>query len=115
MSRAAAGWQRYFGALRYGPLRLVWLAQVISQVGDGMMTVALVWLTINLTHGSANSGLALSSILVAQTLPYLFGIFTGALVDRWERLTTMLASDIVRGVIVMMIPITNAISPLHVW
>jgi len=113
--RAQAGWQRYFGALRYGPLRLVWLAQVISQVGDGMMTVALVWLTINLTHGSANSGLALSSILVAQTLPYLFGIFTGALVDRWERLSTMLASDIVRGVIVLAIPIVNAINPLHVW
>ncbi|HEY7295843.1 MAG TPA: MFS transporter, partial [Dehalococcoidia bacterium] len=111
----ASGWQRYFGALKYGPLRLVWLAQIISQVGDGMMTVALVWLTINLTHGSSNAGISLSAILVAQTLPYIFGVFTGALVDRWERLSTMLASDITRGVIVLLIPIINAISPLHVW
>lgn len=113
--RAPSGWQRYFGALKYGPLRLVWLAQIISQVGDGMMTIALIWLTINLAHGSSSSGLALSAILVAQTLPYIFGVFTGALVDRWERLSTMLASDISRGVIVLLIPIINAISPLHVW
>jgi len=114
-AQAPSGWQRYFGALKYGPLRLVWLAQIVSQIGDGMMTVALIWLTINLTHGSANSGISLSIILVAQTLPYIFGVFTGALVDRWERLSTMLASDITRGVIVLLIPGINAISPLHVW
>jgi MFS transporter, DHA3 family, macrolide efflux protein len=105
-------WQRYFGALKYGELRLVWLAQVVSQVGDGMMTVGLVWLTLSLTRTSAVS---LSSILVASTLPYLFGIFTGALVDRFNRLWTMIASDASRGAIVLIIPLINAFTSLHIW
>lgn len=106
-----APWLRYLGVLKYGDLRVVWLAQLISQVGDGMMTVGLVWLTLKLTGNSVS----LSSILVAQTLPYVFGIFTGALVDRWDRVGTMVASDAVRGVIVLFIPAINAVGSLHIW
>jgi MFS family permease len=109
------GWQRHFGVLRYGQIRLVWLAQVISQIGDGMMTVALVWLAISLAHSTEHSGINLSSILIASTLPYLFGIFTGAFVDRWDRRWTMIFSDLVRGFIVLLIPAINAVSPLHIW
>jgi len=104
-------WQRFFGVLKFGDLRLVWLAQVVSQIGDGMMTVGIVWLTLRLTRSSV----ALSSILIASTLPYLFGIFTGALVDRWNRLLTMLVSDLSRGLIVLLIPAINAVGNLHVW
>lgn len=107
----ASGIGRYLGVLRYGELRTVWLAQIVSQVGDGMMTVALVWVTLNLTR----SPTALSSVLVAQTVPYLFGVFAGALVDRYPRLWTMIASDIIRGGIVLAIPILDAVSGLHVW
>ncbi|MHB8576362.1 MAG: MFS transporter [Dehalococcoidia bacterium] len=104
-------WQRYLGMLRYGELRTLWLAQVVSQIGDGMMTVAIVWLTLRLTGNSV----ALSAILVASTLPYLFGIFTGALVDRWDRVTTMVMSDLMRGIIVLLVPAINAVGSLHVW
>jgi DHA3 family macrolide efflux protein-like MFS transporter len=104
-------WQRYFGVLKYGDLRAVWLAQAVSQIGDGMMTVGLVWFTLKLT----GSPVSLGSILVASTLPYLFGIFTGAFVDRWERIVTMLASDVSRGVIVLLIPLLNAVTSIHVW
>lgn len=102
---------RYLGVLHYRDLRLVWLAQIVSQVGDGMMTVALVWVTLSLT----TSPTALSSVLVAQTVPYLFGIFAGAFVDRWPRLWTMVSSDVIRGLIVLAIPIVDAVSGLHVW
>lgn len=105
------GLNRYLGVLRYRDLRFVWLAQVVSQVGDGMMTVALVWVTLNLTR----SPTALSAVLVAQTLPYLLGIFAGALVDRWPRLATMIVSDVLRGLIVLAVPIIDAVSGLHVW
>jgi MFS family permease len=107
----STGLGRYLGVLRYGDLRLVWLAQLISQVGDGMMTVALVWVTLSITR----SPTALSGVLVAQTLPYLFGIFAGALVDRWPRLWTMLFSDLIRGGVVLAVPILDAFSGLHIW
>lgn len=110
-AEVAGGLSRYLGVLRYHELRFVWLAQVVSQVGDGMMTVALVWVTLNLTR----SPTALSAVLVAQTVPYLLGIFAGALVDRWPRLATMIISDVLRGLIVLAVPIIDAVSGLHVW
>jgi len=108
-------WQRHIGVLKYSDLRIVWLAQVVSQIGDGMMTVGLVWLTLTLTGKSPSSAASLSSVLVAATLPYLFGIFTGALVDRFDRLWTMVTSDAVRGLIVLLLPAINAVTTLHVW
>jgi MFS family permease len=109
------GARRYLGVLRFADLRYVWVAQIVSQVGDGMMTVALVWFTLRLTNGSEHQGISLSSILVASTLPYLFGIFTGAFVDRWDRVGTMIASDVSRGVIVLLIPVLNTVTSVHVW
>jgi MFS family permease len=44
-------------------------------------------------------------------LPYvLFGLLVGALVDRWERRTTMVVADLVRGVLVVLIPFAASIS-----
>src|SRR5581483_7697902 len=98
--------------LHYGDLRLVWLAQVVSQVGDGMFTVGIVWLLVQRT----GSGLALSGTLMAQLLPYaVLGAAAGALADRWNRRVTMFVSDSVRGVVVALIPLLNAFDLLQLW
>jgi MFS family permease len=81
-----SGWRQRLALVRSGDLRLVWLAQVVSQLGDGMFTVGVVWLVVNRTE----SGLALSGTLMAQLLPYaILGAAAGALADRWNRRLTM--------------------------
>jgi MFS transporter, DHA3 family, macrolide efflux protein len=91
-------------------LRNIWFAQVVSQLGDGMFTTAIALAVLDRT----NSGTALSLTVIAQFLPFLFlGIVAGALVDRWERRLTMVLSDSVRGVVVLLIPALDHLGLLH--
>jgi MFS family permease len=107
-----SGWRQRLALVRSGDLRLVWLAQVVSQLGDGMFTVGVVWLVVNRTE----SGLALSGTLMAQLLPYaILGAAAGALADRWNRRLTMVVSDIVRGVVVVSLPVLDLFGLLHLW
>jgi DHA3 family macrolide efflux protein-like MFS transporter len=105
-------WRSRLAAVHSGDLRLVWLAQAISQLGDGMFTVGVVLLVVRLT----GSGLALSGTLIAQLLPYaVLGPAAGALADRWNRRLTMVGSDVVRGVVVSLIPALELMGVLQVW
>lgn len=108
----AGGWRARLELLRTGDLRLVWLAQVVSQLGDAMFTIGIVLLVVNRTE----SGLALSGTLMAQLLPYaILGAAAGALADRWNRRLTMVVSDIVRGVVVVTLPILSLLGLLDLW
>ncbi len=105
-------WRERLAALRSGDLRLIWLAQVVSQLGDGVFTLGIVVLTVELTA----SGLALSGTLMAQLLPYaLLGAPAGALADRWNRRLTMVGSDIARGAVVALLPLLHLAGWLHAW
>ncbi|MHB8646943.1 MAG: MFS transporter, partial [Thermomicrobiales bacterium] len=97
-------WGEIRRMLRRPGLRNIWLAQVVSQLGDGMFTTAIALAVLHRT----NSGTALSLTVIAQFLPFLFlGIVAGALVDRWERRLTMVVSDMLRGVVVLLIPLLD--------
>src|SRR5436190_9117644 len=94
--------RRLMRLLHHPGLRNIWLAQVVSQLGDGMFTVAVALAVLERT----NSGTALSLTVIAQFLPFiLLGIVAGALVDRWERRTTMIVSDLFRGCAVCALPV----------
>jgi MFS family permease len=105
------------GALRHayvrlainGPFSAMWLAQVISSLGDRVHQIALVFLVARATDSSP---LALGLVFAAMTLPALVvGPLAGVLVDRWNRKHVMVASDLVRAGIVVLIPIA---ANLHV-
>ncbi|MGZ4384479.1 MAG: MFS transporter [Gaiellaceae bacterium] len=74
--------RRTFASLRrHRNYRLFFWGQAVSLVGSWMQTVAAAWLIIQMTH----SGLAIGWLAVAQFLPFtLFGLFAGALVDRFD-------------------------------
>src|SRR5262245_55746914 len=82
-------------------LRL-WLAQLISQFGDRIHQLALVGLIAERDPGNV-AGLA--KLLAFTILPvFVIQPFAGVLVDRWDRRTTLFICDIVRGLIVALIP-----------
>ncbi len=81
----------------------LWWAQLISQFGDRIHQMALIGLISQRTPGSA---IGLAKILSFTIIPvFIVGPIAGVLVDRWDRRRTLLLCDIVRGVLVLMIPI----------
>lgn len=76
--------------------RSLWLAQIISEVGDHFNTIAVVSLTLRIT----DSGLAVGGVMLSRVLPAMIaGPIAGVILDRFDRKRVMIASDLVRAVV----------------
>jgi MFS family permease len=82
-------------ALRERNFRLFFIGQATSQLGTGMVPVALSWAVLELTGSVSDLGF----VLAAQTVPLvLFLIVGGTVADRLPRRAVMLVSDSARTV-----------------
>lgn len=87
--------------LRHRDYRLIWAAHTGSVVGDGLHSVAITWLTFS-TLGAGATGLAVLGI--ALVIPNLaLGILSGTLVDRWDRRRVMVAADLIRAALTVIL------------
>ena len=78
--------------------RLLWLGQVVSQLGDWFDTIAVMTLVLKLT----GSGRALGLVMVARFLPGVFaGPLSGVVADRFSRRRIMIVSDLLRAGVVL--------------
>src|SRR4051794_32860763 len=71
-------------ALRAPPIRLLWLGQILSSIGDQFYLVAVLWLALDLVGhdaGFISAGNAAAVFAVALT--------AGAWADRWDARRTM--------------------------
>jgi MFS family permease len=87
---------RLLSPLRNGQFTLVWLGQSISQIGDQVFMIALVWLLVGLTGSSLLMGAVLSASYIPTILLLLFG---GAIADRASRRGIALLSDGLRALV----------------
>src|ERR1700729_4426583 len=89
----------YVGLLRgNGNFRRLWLAQIVSEIGDWFYTLSIYTLLLQLTGRASSVALA----LVLQVLPQtLIGPATGVINDRLRRKHVMIAADLVRFVVVL--------------
>jgi DHA3 family macrolide efflux protein-like MFS transporter len=84
-------------ALANRPFFLIWVAQLVSQSGDYIFEVALLWLVLQLT----GSPFAVAIVVTGTILPaVLLGPFLGVYVDRWDRRRTLIATNVVQGVVI---------------
>jgi MFS family permease len=102
---------QYFSLLRANPnFRRLWMAQLISEIGDWFYSLAVYDLLLQLTH----SGKAVSLAIIIQTLPWFFMTpLAGHLVDRLPRRSLMILADLVRGFVVLGLLLVRAAS--EVW
>ena len=88
----------YLRLVRYNRnFRRLWLAQIVSEIGDWSYTLAIYSLLLQLTGRASSVALA----LVLQVLPQTFiGPAAGVINDRISRKRVMIAADLARMVIV---------------
>lgn len=93
------GWTRFH--LLSGDFTLVWFGQVVSQVGDGVSKLALLWFVYSVT----GSALKTSVIGLLQTVPaILLAPLIGVAVDRLPKKVLLIGSDIIRAIVLGLIP-----------
>jgi DHA3 family macrolide efflux protein-like MFS transporter len=96
-------------------LRL-WIAQLISQFGDRIHQLALVGLMAERFPGST---IELAKLMSFTILPvFVIQPVAGVFVDRWDRRTTLFVCDLIRFVLVLLIPFAffykTSIWPIYV-
>jgi MFS transporter, DHA3 family, macrolide efflux protein len=81
--------------------RLVWWGQVVSQMGDGVSKLALLWFVYSVT----GSPLKTSIIGLLQTIPAIvLAPLIGVIVDRVPKKLLLISSDVVRAIVLGVVP-----------
>jgi MFS family permease len=95
------------GALASRDFTLLWVGQFGSEVGNGLVQLALPLLVYELT----GSAFQLASAYIFQFLPWLlFGLLGGVLVDRWDRRVTIIVVETVRAAAFLAVGIAFALN-----
>lgn len=95
-----SSWSAYVRLVRTNAnFRKLWIAQIISEIGDWLYTVAIYAQLLGLTEGSAKS---IGFAFVLQVLPQMMTApIAGILNDRLSRRKVMMWSDYCRAVIML--------------
>lgn len=104
-----AGW---LSSLRNGSVRLYWVGQSCSLLGDRIYQVTLSWIACTLT----SSGLEVSLVLTAAALPQaVMLLFGGTLADRVGGRRVMIWSDSGRAIIVCGLGAVLLVGRAELW
>src|ERR1700730_4866572 len=96
---SAAAQLAFKDVLRLPAVRRIWIAHIVSIFGDFLAILAVFSLVTFQLHGTPTQ---VTMILVAYLLPLaVVSPLAGVYVDRWNVKWTMIASDVIRGVMVL--------------
>jgi DHA3 family tetracycline resistance protein-like MFS transporter len=101
-----------FKALTFRRFALLWSGQALSRTGDAMYRVALAWWVMEKTGSAVEMG-KLFTLSFAPMIVFL--LFGGVAVDRWPKARLMLASDLLRGLVVGIVAVLAFKEFLQVW
>ncbi len=101
---------RLFGTRAFFRL---WLAQVVSAIGDWLGLFAITYLATRVGGGS--SAAAVGLVMTARILPgFFFGSLAGVLVDRLDRKRVMVVCDVGRALVIATLPFVDTVFGLVV-
>src|SRR5690348_2869263 len=75
---------------------LLWLAQAISQTAQNAIWYGIVVLVQRQGHSSTLLSLAVLTLIIPSVI---FGVLAGVYVDRWDKRTVLIGTNLVRGTI----------------
>ena len=97
-------------AFRHRDIQLLWSGQVFSAIGDEVYGIAIVWYAATFMGTGA---VYLSAIQAASIS--IFSLLGGALIDHRDNRHVMIASDIVRAIAVLSLPLSTIFGDLKLW
>ena len=98
--------------LRNRDLNCLFVGQLISQIGDAMFHIGMLWLVLELTGSKS----AMGTIAMLGYLPVLLlGIPAGIMADRMDRRRLMMAADLVRAAVVAVLLGLCLTSTVQLW
>jgi MFS transporter, DHA3 family, macrolide efflux protein len=87
--------------LQFAPFRTLWLAQFVSIFGDFLALFGVINLITFTMHGTA---VQVTAVTIAYVLPLAFiGPVAGVFVDHWNPKMVMIASDLIRGGLILIL------------
>ena len=87
--------------LKDRPFRTLWLAQFVSIFGDFLALFGVISLITFRLHGSA---VQVTTVTIAWILPLaIIGPVAGVFVDHWNVKRVMIASDLIRGALILLL------------
>ena len=91
-----------FAVFRNRNFTLMWTGQLISTIGSSLTSLAASILVFRVTGSALSVGL----MLMATAAPSIVvGLIAGVFVDRFDRKRIMIAADLIRAVLVFLIPV----------
>jgi len=98
--------------LRIDVIRRVWYAQLVSLFGDFLALFAVIAVVSFRMHGTPAQ---LTGIQIAYMLPMVFvGPIAGVFVDRWPLKPTLVASDLIRAVLALLLIVSTEVWHVYV-
>ncbi|HWF85213.1 MAG TPA: MFS transporter [Vicinamibacterales bacterium] len=98
--------------LRGDVIRRVWYAQIVSLFGDFLALFAVIAVVSFRMHGTPNQ---LTGVQIAYMLPLvILGPLAGVFVDRWPLKPTLIASDLLRALLALLLIATTSIWQVYV-
>jgi DHA3 family macrolide efflux protein-like MFS transporter len=91
---------------------LIWFGQLVSLVGSAMTQFAIgIW-----AWQETGAATALALVTFFAFVPgVIVGPFAGALVDRWDRRTVLIGTDLVAGIASILILLLYSLGLLQIW
>src|SRR5512136_895201 len=90
-----------FAVFRGRNFSLMWTGQLVSTIGSALTSLAASIFVYRLT----GSAMSVALMLMATAVPSLIvGLLAGVFVDRYDRRRIMVAADLIRMVLVLLIP-----------
>src|SRR5215471_8746821 len=92
-------------------MRRVWIAQVVSLLGDFLALFAVI---AYVTYRLKGSAAQVTGVQIAYMAPFaVLGPLSGVFVDRWPLKPTLVSSDLIRAVLVVLLFFTTSLWQIY--
>ena len=101
-----------FAVFRNRNFSLLWTGQLVETIGNSLTSIA----ASIYVYRQTGSALSVGLMLMATAAPSLLvGLFAGVFVDRYDRRKIMIAADILRAILVALIPVLVPLSVIWLY